>query len=295
MPESQTHAGFGKTDALLLLMALIWGVNFSVVKFATEVMSPLAFTGLRVMLAAVVLLCLVFVRGGTFPTRREILTLMILGMLGNGLYQILFVEGVARTKVGNAALIVAAAPAFIAIMSRAGGIERVSRRVLLGIALSLGGVIIVVLGSAHASNGNVTLLGTLLVFLGTLCWTTFTVLLQPYARRLDPIQLSAFTMLGGTLPLLIATPRALIATDWSRLGLQGWGAVFYASVISMGVAYLFWYRGLRVLGPTRTAVYSNLQPVIAILVAWIFLHEAPTVWQGVGTATIMTGLFLTRT
>jgi drug/metabolite transporter (DMT)-like permease len=295
VPESQTHAGFGKTDALLLLMALIWGVNFSVVKFATEVMSPLAFTGLRVMLAAVVLLSLVFVRGGTFPTRREILTLMTLGMLGNGLYQILFVEGVARTKVGNAALIVAAAPAFIAIMSRAGGIERVGRRVLLGIALSLGGVIIVVLGSAHASNGNVTLLGTLLVFLGTLCWTTFTVLLQPYARRLDPIQLSAFTMLGGSLPLLIATPRALIATDWSRLGMQGWGAVFYASVISMGVAYLFWYRGLRVLGPTRTAVYSNLQPVIAILVAWIFLHEAPTVWQGVGTATIMTGLFLTRT
>jgi drug/metabolite transporter (DMT)-like permease len=295
VPESQTHAGFGKTDALLLLMALIWGVNFSVVKFATEVMSPLAFTGLRVMLAAVVLLSLVFVRGGTFPTRREILTLMTLGMLGNGLYQILFVEGVARTKVGNAALIVAAAPAFIAIMSRAGGIERVGRRVLLGIALSLGGVIIVVLGSAHASNGNVTLLGTLLVFLGTLCWTTFTVLLQPYARRLDPIQLSAFTMLGGSLPLLIATPRALIATDWSRLGIQGWGAVFYASVISMGVAYLFWYRGLRVLGPTRTAVYSNLQPVIAILVAWVFLHEAPTVWQGVGTATIMTGLFLTRT
>jgi drug/metabolite transporter (DMT)-like permease len=295
VPESQTHAGFGKTDALLLLMALIWGVNFSVVKFATEVMSPLAFTGLRVMLAAVVLLSLVFVRGGTFPTRREILTLMTLGMLGNGLYQILFVEGVARTKVGNAALIVAAAPAFIAIMRRAGGIERVGRRVLLGIALSLGGVIIVVLGSAHASNGNVTLLGTLLVFLGTLCWTTFTVLLQPYARRLDPIQLSAFTMLGGSLPLLIATPRALIATDWSRLGIQGWGAVFYASVISMGVAYLFWYRGLRVLGPTRTAVYSNLQPVIAILVAWVFLHEAPTVWQGVGTATIMTGLFLTRT
>jgi drug/metabolite transporter (DMT)-like permease len=295
VPESQTHAGFGKTDALLLLMALIWGVNFSVVKFATEVMSPLAFTGLRVMLAAVVLLSVVLVRGGKFPTRREIFTLMSLGILGNGLYQILFVEGLARTKVGNAALIIAAAPAFIAIMSRAGGIERVGRRVLIGIGLSLGGVIIVVLGSAHASNGDATLLGTLLVFLGTLCWTTFTVLLQPYARRLDPVQLSAFTMLGGTLPLLIATPKALIATDWSRLGLQGWGAVFYASVISMGVAYLFWYRGLRVLGPTRTAVYSNLQPVIAILVAWIFLHEAPTVWQGVGTATIMTGLFLTRT
>lgn len=295
MPESQTHAGFGKTDALLLLMALIWGVNFSIVKFATEVMSPLAFTGLRVMLAALVLMTFAFLRGGKFPTRREIFTLMALGMLGNGLYQIFFVEGISRTKVGNAALIVAATPALIAIISRVGGIERVSRRVHAGIALSLAGVILVVLGSARSSNGNATLLGTLLVFCGTLCWTGFTVMLGPYARRLDPLQLSAFTMLGGSVALLFATPKALIATDWGQVGIAAWGAVFYASVISMGVAYLFWYRGLRVLGPTRTAVYSNLQPVIAILVAWIFLHESPTIWQGVGTATIMTGLFLTRT
>ena len=74
-----------------------------------------------------------------------------------------------------------------------------------------------------------------------------------------------------------------------------WVSVFYASVISMVVAYLFWNRGLRVLGPTRTAVYSNLQPAIAIIVAWIFLNESPTLWQGVGTGTIMTGIFLTRT
>ena len=47
-----------------------------------------------------------------------------------------------------------------------------------------------------------------------------------------------------------------------------------------GIAYLFWYRGLRVLGPTRTAVYGNLQPVIAIIVAWLFLKEAPTLVAG---------------
>jgi drug/metabolite transporter (DMT)-like permease len=83
-------------------------------------------------------------------------------------------------------------------------------------------------------------------------------------------------------------------TEWASVGLSAWLAIFYASVLSMGLAYIFWYRGLRVLGPTRTAMYGNLQPVIAILVAWIFLREAPTVWQGVGTATIMSGLFLTR-
>jgi drug/metabolite transporter (DMT)-like permease len=62
----------------------------------------------------------------------------------------------------------------------------------------------------------------------------------------------------------------------------------------MGVAYLFWYRGLKVLGPTRTAVYGNVQPVIALFVAWIFLSETPSAWQAVGAGTIITGLFLTR-
>lgn len=292
--QSQTPAGFGKTDALLLLMALIWGVNFSVVKFATGIFTPLAFTGLRVGLAAVVLLAVAWTRKKNRPNRAEVLALITLGILGNGLYQILFVEGISRTRVGNAALIVAATPAFIAIASRMRGVERVNRNVVGGIVLSLIGVALVVLGSSRQSSGDATFLGTVLVFFGTLCWTAFTVFLQPYARRLDPIHLSAFTMLGGTIPLLIATPAALFATDWSQVGVSAWIAILYASVLSMGVAYIFWYRGLRVLGPTRTAMYGNLQPVIAILVAWIFLREAPTVWQGIGTGTIMSGLFLTR-
>jgi drug/metabolite transporter (DMT)-like permease len=49
-----------------------------------------------------------------------------------------------------------------------------------------------------------------------------------------------------------------------------------------------------VLGPTRTAVYSNLQPIVALLVAWAFLSETPTIFQGVGAATIIAGVFLTR-
>jgi drug/metabolite transporter (DMT)-like permease len=295
MPESPTFAGFGKTDMLLFLMAVIWGVNFSVVKFATELMQPLAFTGLRVMLAAVVLLALAFTRKHKLPSRRDILSLIVLGMLGNGIYQLFFVEGISRTRVGNAALVVAATPALIAITSRVRGVDRVNRKVLAGIALSLVGVGIVVLGSAQSAKGTPTFLGTMLVFCGTLCWTAFTVLLQPFARRLDPIHLSAFTMTGGTLPLFIATSASIASTDFTQFGFAAWGSVIYASVLSMGLAYLFWYRGLRVLGPTRTAVYSNLQPVVAILVAWMFLNETPTGWQGVGAGTIITGLFLTRT
>lgn len=295
MTSSEEHRTFGKTDALLILMAIIWAVNFSVIKYAVKSLSPLAFTGLRVGIAAAVLLAIAFAQRRAWPPRRDILTLIMLGVVGNGVYQLLFIEGLSRTRVGNAVLIVAAAPAFIAVVSRLMGIERVRRRTLAGVALSICGVALVVYGSTRADHRAATLIGTLLVFCGVLCWTTFTVFIQPLAVRVNPIQLSALTMLGGTLAMLFASPRALVATRWATVGPAAWAALFYASVVSMVIAYLFWYRGLRVLGPTRTAVYGNLQPVIAIAVAWIFLNESPTIWQGVGTGTIMTGIYLTRT
>jgi len=293
--DSTAHASFGVTDVLLFMMAVIWGINFVVVKYATHVFNPVAFTGLRVGTAAVFLLAVAFARGRFTLPRRDVIGLLLLGVIGNGLYQLCFVHGVARTRAGNAALIVAAAPAFIALFARVRGLERVRRLTLVGIALSVLGVGLVIVGSARPSNGEVTLLGSTLVFFGVLCWSVYTILLQPYTKRIDVIRLAAITMVGGAVPLLIASTPALIATDWSVVGRGGWLALFYSSVISMGVGYFFWYRGLRVLGPTRTAVYANLQPIIALAVAWAFLGEIPTIFQGVGAATIVAGVFLTRT
>ena len=305
MTDSATHAppaiadsaarpSFGVTDFLLFTMAVIWGINFVVVKYATQVFTPVAFTGLRVATAALFLLVVASARGRISLPRRDVIGLLLLGVIGNGLYQLFFVHGVARTRAGNAALIVSAAPAFIALFARLRGLERVKRMTLVGIGLSVIGVALVIGGSAGSSNGQATLLGAVLVFLGVLCWSVYTIMLQPYTKRIDTIKLSAITMVGGAVPLLIGSMPALIATNWSAVGRGGWLALFYSSVISMGVAYIFWYRGLRVLGPTRTAVYTNLQPIVALLVAWAFLSETPTVFQGVGAATIIAGVFLTR-
>ena len=293
--DPAAHPAFGLTDVLLFMMAAIWGANFVVVKYATRIFNPLAFTGLRVGVAAVFLLAAAFAGGRIALSRRDVIRLLLLGMLGNGLYQVFFVLGVARTRAGNASLIVGAAPAFIALVARARGMERVKRTTLVGIGLSVIGVALVIVGSANEPSGKTTLLGSLLVFFGVICWTLYTIGLQPYTRRIDITQLSAVTLVGGAVPLLIVSAPALMSTNWSAVGVGGWLAVFYSSVISMGVAYFFWYRGLRVLGPTRTAVYSNLQPIVALLVAWAFLSETPTIFQGVGAATIIAGVFLTRT
>jgi drug/metabolite transporter (DMT)-like permease len=195
----------------------------------------------------------------------------------------------------DAALVIAASPAFIAIIGRIRGVERIRPRAAAGIGLSITGIAVVVLGKAQSTTGHATLLGDFLVLCGSLAWAIYTVLLKPYTHRVTGLQLSAFTMSGGAVALLSVAWPAVLHASWSTLPALGWLAILYSGIFALVVAYYFWYRGVRVIGPTRTAMYSNLQPIIAVIVAWVMLGETPTLWQAGGAAFVMSGLLLTRT
>ena len=282
------------TELMLLAMATIWGVNFSVVKFATGVLPPATFNALRVGVAAVTLLLIAIVARSEWPPRGVVLRLMALGVLGHGLYQTCFAEGVAHSRAGDAALVIAATPAFIAAIGHVRGTERLTRRAAVGIALSMTGIALVVLGSVRTTPQRATVLGAALMLAASLSWATYTVLLQPYTRNSDGLVIAALTLVGG-LPFILATAvTGMLRVDWPGVPTAAWGAVLYSGIASLVVAYLFWYRGVRVIGPTRTAMFANLQPAIALLVAWITLDETPRSWQLVGAVAIFAGLLLSR-
>ena len=288
-----TGPGVWLTDASLLLMAMIWGVNFVVVKYATGVLPLLPFNAVRVTLAAVTLLLIGALGGKPWPNRRITLALLALGVLGNGVYQMLFINGVARTRAGDAALLIAATPAFIALIGRARGTERIGSRGWLGILLSIGGIGMVSGAAAFVQTRSV-LLGDALILGGALCWAFYTVWLKPYMNDVDGVKLSAITMAGGAVALMGSGFPAVVATNWGAAPATAYAALVYSGLGGLVIAYLFWYRGVRLIGPTRTAMYSNLQPIFAVAVAWVVLGEIPTIWQGVGAASIMSGLLLTR-
>ena len=292
-PAQPAGPGVWLTDASLFLMAMIWGVNFVVVKYATGVLPLLPFNAVRVTLAAVTLLLIGSLGATPWPDRKRVFALLALGVLGNGIYQMLFINGVARTRAGDAALLIAATPAFIALIGRAKGTERIGGRGWIGILLSIVGIGMVS-GAALLVQTRNALLGDALILGGALCWAFYTVLLKPYMHDVDGVKLSAITMLGGSIALMVSGWPAVLATEWSAAPAAAYVALVYSGLGGLVIAYLFWYRGVRLIGPTRTAMYSNLQPIFAVAVAWMVLGEIPTVWQGVGAASIMSGLLLTR-
>jgi drug/metabolite transporter (DMT)-like permease len=282
------------TDLLLFVMAVIWGINFSVIKYGTIFIAPLAYNGIRIPIAAAAQLAIARGMRLKSPAPKARMRLILLGMLGNGVYQILFILGVVRTSVATAALIVAATPALIAILGRLRGTELLTRRNWSGIACQLLGASTVVLGTSTGNRGEDTMLGGALMLAAAISWALYSVSLREISKGMHTMQIGAYTALGGAIVMLVVGAPALLATKWMTVPPAAWGAVLYSSLLAMTVAYLFWYRGLRVLGPTRTAVYSNLQPLIAAIVAYFALGEVPTVTQGIGGILVVTGLLLTR-
>jgi drug/metabolite transporter (DMT)-like permease len=294
VPGAASAFHFTSTDAMLLLMATIWGVNFSVMKFGAAAFNPVAFNALRVVLAALALAAIAFAPKARRPSAADAKRLMLLGLLGHALYQFLFLNGLHRARAGTAALVIAGTPALIAILLQVTGHERITRRAAVGIALSLTGIGLVVSAAAAPGAPDDSPLGLLMVLGASLCWAFYTLGLRPLTHRVDGVQIAAWTVFGAVIPMVLMGLPSLLDTDFRAVPPAAWGAVLYSAFLAFVVAYLFWYRGVRILGPVRTAMYANLQPIIALGVAWLVLHERPTSIQFIGAACVVGGVYLSR-
>ncbi len=302
MSESQPIRGGSREgrrfspDLAIVLLVLIWGSNFSVVKAALSEFSPLAFNATRFVLASLVLAVFLKISGvrPRFP-RRDAIRLVGLGLLGNVVYQALFIYGIDGTRAGNAALMLSTVPLIVTVLSVGLKHETISRAGWAGVALSISGIVLILWGSSRGIRiGSDTMRGDLTMLASAFAWSVYTVLSSPYVQKYGTLPVTAFTMWIGTIGLVAVSTPALLAQDWSSISLGAWGGWVFSGAFSLALAYILWYYGIRHLGSSRTAVYSNTVPVVALIVAWLTLGEVPTWVQVVGTALIVGGIGLAR-
>ncbi len=283
-----------RTQAGLLLMVVIWALNFSVIKVALEHLSPLAFNALRFPLAALAV-WLILRRHGTIPMPRrgDGWRIIALGVLGNVVYQLLFIYGIDRTRAGNAALLLAGSPILTALFSALLGHERLGVRVWGGTVATVVGMALVVVGGPDAVELSLdTVLGDLILVGGSVAWALYTVGARGPIDRYGPIPVTAWTLWIGTVGIVLLGLPDLLAVDWAALAPLTWPAIAYSGILGIGLAYVLWYQGVRHIGNTRTAVFSNLVPVLAMVVAGLWLGEVPGPGQVLGAAIIIGGVLV---
>ncbi len=300
MPLRQKLAPY-RSDLALLSVVLIWGVNFAVLKATLEVMHPHVVNIFRFFVSVLVL-------GWLFghhtqwnkdkllaPIRNHPFAVISLGLLGYLLYQVFFIVGVANTTAGSAALLMAAAPLWTAMFAHVFGYERLHTAGWLGLSLTLLGTAVIVFGGTdEVAFGSDVFWGNMLMACAAILWGAYTAFSKPVSRRVHPLGI-VFWGVVAAFPFLVGIGVPYAANfSWIDAALWVWLAIIFSGGLSTGIAFAIWNTAVKNVGPSQTAVYGNLVPVVALISGLLLLGEPIWLHQLLGGALIISGLFLTR-
>lgn len=285
--------GFGWTEATLIGMVCIWGVNFAVAKRALATIDPLAFNSLRYVLASGFVYLVLRKEGRLeLPARRDWPRILVLGIFGNTIYQLAFIVGLDLTTAGSSSLMLAVMPVFVLALDLWAG-ERHSPRAWIGAAGSILGVALVSRAALRV-EGSEALLGNLLMICAAAFWALYTQGSQPLIRRYGAVRTTAWTLWAGAVCIFLVGVPSLLRQDWAAVDGLSWGGLLYSAFLSIGLAYLLWYRSVGKIGSSRTAIYSNLTPVVALAAGAVWLGEELTALSIVGAALVIGGVMMVR-
>jgi drug/metabolite transporter (DMT)-like permease len=287
---------FGVTDLYMLLAILIWAVNFAFIKIALTEFSPSAFNGIRMAFASVVLLLLLLLsRQGFGVRKRDIWKLVALGIIGNTVYQMLFIQGINLTTASSTAIIMAMTPVSVALLSSLLKHEKLHWAAWVGIWLSFVGFYLVITeqpGKFLFDRQN--LKGDMMIFLGNVVWAVFTVFSKPLLGRITPLKWSSLSLAVGTFFYLPFCIPALSHQDFSQISIHSWAILAYSGLFALAISYIIWYASVKRVGNSKTAIYGNITPVFTVVFSFILIGERINPWQALGALVLLIGVYITR-
>jgi len=288
---------FGATDLFMLLAVLTWAINFSFIKIALREFSPLGFNGLRLVLASLMLILVLLVsKEGFSHVRSNFWKLCILGIIGNTIFQLLFIHGLNWTTASSTSIVMAMTPVFVALLSTSIKQERLHWAAWMGILVSFVGFYFVITKQAGAFHFSwLSLRGDLMIFLGNFLWAIYTVFSKPLLDKISPLKLTAVTMAFGAVFYLPFAAKDITEIQWGKISFQAWAALVFSALFVLAIGYVIWYASVKRVGNSRTAIYGNITPVFTVVFAYIFLAESITLLQAGGALIILMGVYLTRT
>jgi len=283
----------------LVLVALIWGGTFIAGRIASLEVAPASAALWRYVVASVAVVIAHGVLEGRLPrlSARQWLGVSLLGATGVAAYNLCFMIGLQTVPASRASLIVALNPAmtFVGAILLFG--ERPTPMRIAGVALALCGVAVVIGHGNPAAllSGGIST-GDAIVFGCVLSWSSYTLIGKRILVGLSPLAATTYASLIGT--VLLAAVAAWLPAPTSAgiappaVSATAWLALLFLGVFGTAVAFVWFYDGVRALGPARASVFINLVPVAAVLLGFALLDERLEWSMLAGGLAVVAGVWL---
>ncbi len=297
------------TDPMLLGVFTTWSLAFVFIKDALGPegrFSPFTFLWLRMLLSAAVLFALMPLIGERFlPPWAHLKKTVLVGVVGLGAYHLLFTYALSLTTPVDTALIIGTGPVMTALWMPLFGMERTGGRGWLGIVICFVTVAAISVYGAlydNASPGGASrgwdagrLIGDAIMLVASNCWALNGILCRRVLPHLPPTTITAWGMVWATLVLIPFCAYSMFTQDWTVITLKGWWGFGWAVLPASTISIVFFYFGVRNVGPLHTIIYQNASPIITAVAVYLMKDQAPNIAQVVGVFAIFIGVYLTRT
>ena len=272
MPEKNQQIG----HLLLTIVVLTWGANYGIIKSAFQDFSPVLFGAIRFTLCGFLVLLITFKwEKGILIQKKDLGKVAWVGILGIGVYQVLWSVGLDMTSASNSALILSTTPLWGALYVHLVEKESVTKKQYLYMLVSLFGVVLVILKPTARLHFSLdTLTGDLLTLIAAFFAAVFlSAWSKPLLKIYSPLRLMGYCMMIGSLVLWLAVPFLSTPVALNQVGAKSWWALGYAIFLPGIIGHVSYYGGIERLGVTRSMVYLYFIPLWAILFNYLLLGE----------------------
>jgi drug/metabolite transporter (DMT)-like permease len=255
--------------------ASIWGGMYVVSKVVLEIIPPFSLVTLRLLLGAMTLAIVLFIRG--FPTisRQQIMQVLGVGFVGYGVSLSLQFLGTKLSTAANGSLVTSATPAFVLLFARMLLGERITARRLLSLFLATLGVIAVIDPRSAQLNPDL-FLGNLMLIGAAVTWALYSVLVRKVTQNTDVLLFSLIAFVGGLPVSVPAGVWELSTLGVGEINLGVVGGVLFLGIISTGLAMVLWNTAFAYVDASLASLTFFAQPIVGTFLGWLFLAERIT-------------------
>ncbi len=285
----------GWVHVLLVLITLSWGFNNIAMKIGFTYLTPQQFGGVRMLMAFPFMVYLAgFMPGRVKFTRKDFVSIAFLGLIGMGVFQILFHMGIDETSPSIGGILMATMPVQVVLLSILFRMEKPGWRSMLGVLLTIAGLAVITLSTQKGGEQLTTVRGIVFVVLAELGYAVHTTFLRPFMKRYSTLQVTGLAMSVAVIEYLVIFFPDLLALELRTVPAIGYLSAAYSGLIGLFIANVLWNIAIKRIGSTKVAVYGNLPTVFVLLLSALIFGDLLQLRQLMGALVILAGVLLVQ-